>query len=522
MKRVSVVVSLMLVLSLLLVACSKQNVIDKPSLHDEISTMTQAEQINITALMWGQTDNNEIKDLATFIENEYNIDLQINLINDYDLTGSKTDNLINESNEGGLFFFYFTNLDNLKEMADKGEILPLSNALENNDTFIALPEEMKQMYSIGDDEIWAISRSYTQNIYGRVYKTKYLEQASLKVPSTLTELYDVTKKLKQLSSESVGLIYYNPLSLNDIFYSNEVPLAMSHTGYNITSIVYDKKTQSFEDSMNKENMGKTLKYITNLFSEGLITTTGSYRSRGIPNVNSLMTNENYTNAYGLIPTQFFGNDEYEIIYGISGTTNVNINPLQYNYTNGYYVLSSKTNNATEVINSFVSIFYGDVLGYIASSYGVPGENYIFNGNTINVLNNQFFHKTMFSIVGDNPLITLANIDITASNDLVATLESYNNSFEEKNMYVENGITSSKMTSLSTKLAFPLVFPSLDDYALSNPAALLLDQVLQNAFRGFISTGEAIDEYKEKMRQLGQQEVLDRLNEQLGMTTSYKY
>ncbi len=522
MKKVSVIVSLILFLSLFLSACNKQEIIDKPILQDEISTIEQAKQIDITALMWGQAENSEIEDLATFIENEYDIDLRINLINDYDLTGSKTNNLLNESDEGGLFFFYFTNLDNIKEMADKGEILPLSKALKNNDTFNALPDEMKQMYSIGDDDIWAISRSYSLNIYGRVYKTKYLEQVSLEVPSTLAELYEVSKKLSNLSSESIGLIYYNPLSLNDIFYANEVPLAMSHTGYNITSIVYDNKTQSFEDSMNKENMGETLGYIANLFREGLITTTGNYRSRGIPNVNPLMANENYTNVYGLIPTRFFGNDEYEIIYGVTGSTNVNINPLQYNYTNGYYVLSSKTKDSTNVINSFVSIFYGDVLGYIASSYGVPGENYIFNGNTVNILDSQFFKKNMFSIVGENPLITLANIDITASNDLITLLESNNNSYEAQNIYVEQGLTSSKMIRLSTKLAYPLVFPSLDDYALSNPAALLLDQVLQNAFRGFISTDEAIFEYKEKMRQLGQQEVLDKLNEQLGMTTSYKY
>ncbi len=522
MKRISVIVSLVLFLSLLLSACSKQIDNNRPTLQEEISTIEQAKQIDLTALIWGQDTNSEIEDLATFIENEYNIDLQINLIDDYDLTGSKTSKLLNETEEGGLFFFYFTNLDNLKEMADKGEILSLTEALKNNDTFKALPDEMKQMYSIGDDDIWAISRSYSQNIYGRVYKTEYLEQASVEVPNNLAELYDVTKKLKQLNNESVGLVYYNPLSLNDIFYANEVPLAMSHTGYNITSIVFNDKTQSFEDSMNKENMKETLNYIANLFSDKLITVTGNYRSRGIPTVNSLSGNENYTNAYGLIPTQFFGNPEYEIIYGVTGSTNININPLQYNYTNGYYVLSSKTKDATNVINSFVSIFYGDVKGYVASVYGIPGEVYKFNGDSVNILDNDFFSRSRFPIVGENPLINFSNMDITASNDLIPQLESYSNSINEKNIYIEQGLISSKMIRLSTELAYPLVFPSLDDYALSNPATLLLDEVLQSAFRGFVSADDAIKEYQEKMRQLGQQEVLDKLNEQLGITTSYKY
>ncbi|MBN2851653.1 MAG: hypothetical protein JXQ23_02820 [Clostridia bacterium] len=522
MKKTLTVISVFLIFSFMLTACGKKDETGKPVLNTQFEEAKMADAIDITALYWAQPDQQVLSDTAAFIKQEYGIDLNISIIRDYDLTGAKTAKLIRETENGGLFFFSFTNLDTIEELAASGDILPINKALENNSTWKALPEGMKQMYNIGDGNIWSVSRSYSQNILGRAFRKDYLNELGLTIPDTLSDLYEVSKSLSQMNDQSIGMLYYNALSFNDIFYANDTPIAQSHTGMNTTSIVYDKSTETFEDSMLKPDMENSLQYIITLIDEKIAVAVGNGRNRGVIPLNIMNSDDRYTNGYGEIPVSFFGDGKYEVTYGITGTNHEYINPLSYNYTNGYYVLSSKTPDADSVINTFISLFYGDEKAYIATSFGAPGDNYSFNGDTLLINSLQFFNSNSFALVADNPLINFNTVDISASGEISLQLEKYKEGILAKDQYIQNGLSTSKMFTLSSEQAYPLVYPSLDDFALSNPAQLLLDNIFTNIFRSFTTPSEGIKEYQQKMKQLGEQEIIDSLNEKIGMKTIYKY
>jgi len=517
MKRFLIILVYLVIIGMMITSCEKTEYINRPVLEDSVEKVELAKDVNLSALYWKQLDREKIERTKQYIKDEFGINLSLDIIKDYDITGEKTAKLIETSDKGGMFFFYFTNLDTINKLIDSGKILPLNKFLESNTTWQALPMEMKNMYSVDDDNIWTLSRGYSQHVFGRVFKSDNIEQLGIEIPDTLAQFYDMLKK------DNAKMPYYNPLSINDIFYANNTPLALSHNGWNVTSIVYDTKTNSYEDSMLKPDMEDTLNYVNNLFSNKLVQMAGSRRQIGYNTVSVLDSDSIYTNCYGIIPNSFFNNDKYEIIYGLTGTNNENINPLSYNYiNNGYYVLAANTENAKEVINTFVSIFYGDVKGYISTKYGPPGEHYIFNGNTVIIKDVDFFHINDFSIVTTNPLIDLGTIDISTSNDINEVLKKYNKEKLNKQQYITNGLSSNKMFNLTRSQAYPEVFPSLDNYAFSNPASRLFENVFENVFRGFVTTNEGVIEYKETMKQLGEQKIIDELNSKIGANTLYKY
>jgi len=521
MKKIVILILIFMTLSIITTSCKKEVALQKPILTIDLEKIENAEQIKITALSWQEAPNEQLIETAEFIKAEYGIDLEFTIFKDYDLTGRKTAKLIENAENDGMFYFLFTNLETLKQLAEEEQILPIDEFLKNNKTWKSLPDEMKTMYSIGDEKIWALPRSYALDTFGRAFKKQVLEKAGEELPTNLSQLYEVSKKISKLDDNFIGMSYYNPLSFNDIFYSNDTPLALSHTGYNYTSIVFDSKLNSFEDSMLKPDMENTLDYIRNLIKEKIAIQIGG-RRRGQSSVGLLGTNEKYTNMYGVLPINFFSNDEYELIYGVNGSVNENINPLSYRYLNGYYVLSKNTPQPKQVINSFVSIFYGDVKGYVATSFGAPGKDYVFNGDTIVINNMNFFKQNEFSVIGTNPLINFSNMNFSASGKVYEQIIQYQNSITAKEQYINNGLTNKKMIKLSLEQANPLVFPNVDDYALSNPAAIVLESVLENAFRGFVSSKETILQYNKKMRELGQQEIIDNLNKQISSNTKYKY
>ena len=521
MKKTSIIITIFLILSIFITSCGKEIDEKMPILSIDLNQIEVAKNIDINALYWVEPEIEQLQNTADYINDEFGIELNISIIRDYDLTGGKTAKLIRDTENGGIFFFYFSNIEKLEQLAKSGEILSLNEFLTNNETWNALPSEMKDIYSIGDENVWALSRSFSQNVYGRVFKKEALDQIAAEVPTNLNELYEVSKKLSNIK-DAIGMVYYNPLSFNDIFYSNDTPISLSHTGYNITSIVYDSKSNSYEDSMLKLNMHDSLNYIRKLIDEDIAIMVGSGRRRGQASTSILNSNNAYVNAYGAIPTTFFANSEYEIIYGINGSEIKNINPLSYNYNNGYYVLGANTPNANEVINSFLSVFYGDIKGYISTSFGPPLNNYEFNGDTLIINNLDFFKRNDFPIINSNPLFNFDNIDIIATGEVAEKLEQYNLENLSKEQYIQNGLSSEKMINLSITQANPLVFPNLDTYALSNPAALLLESVYENLFRGFISVEEGVNQYTQKMKELGQQEIIDQLNEKIGSNTQYKY
>lgn len=522
MKKTLIVISLFLVFTLTVTSCGREKDIGKPVLNTQFEEMKMADTIDVTALYWSQPLEQQIISTAEYIKNEYGIDLNISIIRDYDLTGGKTAKLIRETENGGLFFFSFVNLDTIEEMAAAGEILPLDKALENNETWKALPEGMKQMYSIGDGHVWSLSRSYSQNIMGRAYRKDYLDTLNLKTPETLSELYGVSKSLSEMNEQSIGMLYYNALSFNDIFYANGVPIAQSHTGMNTTSIVYDKITGSYEDSMLKQDMESTLQYVMKLINEKIAVSVGNGRNRGMTSIGIMRTDDRYASGYGNVPSSFFGDERYDVSYGVTGSRQTFINPLSYNYANGYYVLSSKTPDATNVINTFVSLFYGEAKAYIATTYGAPGNSYDFNGDTLVINNLQFFDAGNFALVAENPLFNFNTVDVSASGETAQLLEQYRRGVDAQQQYINNGLSADKMFLQNSEEAYPLVYPSLDDFALSNPAQLLLDNIFSDIFRSFSNPSEAISEYRNKMKQLGEQEIIDRLNEKIGVKTIYKY
>lgn len=466
-------------------------------------------------------NDEELRSYEKFFKEEYGIDLSMNITLFYDRDGSNTLKMVRENPEG-IFLFNFSSISQINKMISTEKILPLGDYLEDNDTWKQLPEGMKEMYSLGDGKIWVLPRGYEQILYARVYRNSVLTSLGMQIPSTPGELYETAKAAK-IKSMDVGIAYMDILSFNDIFYANSTPLAKSHTGYFNTSIVYNPDTESFEDSMLKEEMNNSLNYVKALIDEGLAHSMGEIVNFGTGALKVMIDSDKYFSTYGNIDSDLFDDSAYQIGYDLTGNVKGYKIPLSYNYNRGFYVMGSETKNPELAINTFVSLFYGSKKAYFASMYGIPGESYEFEGQEIKVKNESFFSKTQFPVIKENPLLSLYNMDISSSDDTISKIiETGKESLRKKKDFIEQGLSDGKMVVYPLNLSFPEVYPQLDSMIPTHPCAQLLDMLFHDYSKGIINTEEFISEYSKSMKDVGQQQIIDDLNEKIGVKTTYSY
>ncbi|MBN2557827.1 MAG: hypothetical protein JXB33_03620 [Clostridia bacterium] len=456
-------------------------------------------------------------------------DMDINLVNQLaiDIAGLKTAQTIRESGSSGMYLFSYASIERISELSENSEILPLDEYLLENDTWNALPEGMRKMYEFSDGKTWAIPRGYTPVVNGRVFRKDYLDTLGLEVPVDLDSLYEVSLKIAASDpdgngkNDTYGLAYADAFGFQDIFYANGVPVNRSNDGYHFTSIAYNPLYGSFEDSMLMGEMEPTLEYIDRLRKEGIASQLGGRSSSG--NL-SILYNDRIANIYTRVTDEIFADERFAINDGIAGMQSEFLNPLTYDFSDGFYVMGASTRDPAQTINYFVSLFFGDLQGYLLASRGLPGDLYEIGSGDVMVLDYDFFGRNQTALIGSNPLFSYETMDIAFNAELAGTgvLETIIEADGKREAFVQKAREAGVMYELSVMKAYPEVFKVSGGEIINSAAGTVFDNQLNRILSGRVSIKDSIETYIRDMKTLGMQDILNDLNNRIGEKTKFKY
>lgn len=416
--------------------------------------------------------------------------------------------------------------DEAIKMYEDGAIEDLSEYLKDNPVWNSMPEDFRTMYEV-DGKILGIPAGLTGDIFVRAIRTDWLENLGLDMPETVEELYEVSRAFTledpdgNGKDDTVGMTSSGTWNLQDIFQAFDARL--NHVGG--SSLAWNPNTGVWEDSMLKPEMIECLTYLADMYREGyldneLFTNGGAGMREKMMSGLYGSTFYWYDWAVGGFPDGTKKNvpeATYGMIIGLKGKIDKNIN--QMTYSNAPYCLISGTKQPKEVVNAFVNIFFGDVAGHIQGKYGAIGQSIEFDGKTVTKLQlEDGAYAPAPSIVADVPGLTRREYPVLLQNDPKKS-EVDRNKFLAKQDTLQKGIESGLIYTMTNKYTVPYS----DAYAtLSADINKIFQEAIVKAITGELTPEQAVQNYREQMRAIGAQQVLDEANEFLGVQSTMEY
>ena len=246
-------------------------------------------------------------------------------------------------------------------LIDQGSVYSIDEMLEHNETWLSLPDGMRNMYKI-DDQIWALPDSMYPYYYIRWYNSEWLKNLDLQVPDNLDSLYEACSKFTFNDPDGNNMNDTKGMTLTeenviDIFNEYGCYLQKTNTYEGaITSIAYDPIDGVFKDCMENDDIYMALNYLKLLFDEGL----ADYHDYS----------QHKDMIYGS-DVKFYDLDDIDLFNkSLSmGFENGYTTPVFYNMKGGFYVLGKNTENPQIIINKFIDVIYGYKEGYYSAQYG---------------------------------------------------------------------------------------------------------------------------------------------------------
>jgi len=527
LKRVLLII-LVIIISINVTSCSSKvpQVDERPNLID-IEANETVERFDIYSVVRSEITPSAISAAEEEFKKLFDIDLSITAEMSIDTSGTKSALQVKSTGANGLYMFPYASIARISELAEEGSIISIEKYLLENPIWNELPAAMRKMYESSDGHIWALPRGFTPVVNGRVFRADYLDELDLEVPVDLDSLYEVSKALafsdpdKNGLNDTYGMAYSNANEFRDIFYANGVPVNTSNDGYQRTSITYNQVFESFEDSMLIGNMKVTLEYISKLEEEGILRRlSGRYSS----NASNFQSNNKIANAYIRVPGYAFTDEKYTVASGISGSETKNLNPLSYDFYDGFYLLGANTENPGATINSFVTMMFGGLEAYLFASKGIQGESYNIKMGTVEVINKDFFSYNRAALIRNNPLYTYETMDITLNTELATSgiLSDLINNEYARDIYIDKARENEVIYDITMELAYPEVFITKPGEIVNSASGTMFDTQFSRIISGRVSVEEAINIYRINMKKLGMQDVINELNMKIDEVTKFHY
>lgn len=417
-------------------------------------------------------------------------------------------------------------IDDIISLKDQGAIMPFTESLKDNEAWNSLPQEMRDMYLI-DGEIWGIPAGFMQAMFTRTFRQDWLDNLGLTAPTNLDELYEVSRAFtfddpdKNGKDDTYGITSSGTWTLQDIFQAFGARLDRGGDG----SITYDPNDNAFVDSMLKPEMAEALTYLNKMYSEGILdkelfTTTGAQ-----------MREKYWAGNYGSTFYWLGFSEEsrpylekitpevaFTEVAALEGNLSKNINHVWYSTVP--YVMIKDTKDASDMINRFSDLLYGDLDGYLAFHYGIEGTTYRKEGNTVY---NMIDPATKAAFKLPNLSILFPKF----SNDLIYTVDG--KSPEETAKIAD--LANFKSTLIKEGMDAGKLYPTRE--LLTNPTSetylmvkadikTAFDTCVSSAITGTAKVEDAIKKYLDEVKALGGQQILDESNEAQGLTGTVKY
>jgi ABC-type glycerol-3-phosphate transport system substrate-binding protein len=422
----------------------------------------------------------------------------------------------------------------MKKLIDDKAILPVTEYMKASPYYDVFDSDLLKLLTDESGDIWGIPIDSAHPIYeARGYRKSWLENLSLNVPNTVDEFYEVMRAFTYDDPDGNDVNdtfgHYGPYdfkySLNDVL--------KAYGLYNGTTsfMAYNPNTGTIEDSLLSPDAANALNFINQMVDESLIRKTGLS-----PGVYDSIIPDNC----GSILWSYSANDD--VVYApapMLGTNTVNLVNVT-TYGRVYFVLSG-TENPESMFNSFVKLFMGDEEAYLMLKYGIPGRHFEVNDTerTITIYDRSLTNENINKIV--------IGSGMTIDGDLLLDLAGSPDNFavtDYRVFYNEVPDNPDDYYNQAKKAAIDSYLDSISPYIYKIPtnAALVASEFVDNwaikvgsensvyyrdveqATMGqrIISIEDALQAYRDNMKRLGIQELLDEANLQLGKTTVNGY
>lgn len=517
MKRVSKIFVLVIAITMF-VACAKGTDEERVEILDNKSISSES----ITDLkltigtspddcdLFSDEHKSSVVEWKKYIIEAFNVNIDINYISPLNyanfINGSYLKDEIENENLAGLIKLSGTQIINIANLVNDGNILAINEYVKDNTYFNQLPESIVQPFKINEN-VYAIPSGNYCNPSVRLFNKEFLEKTESEVPTTLSELQEVLLRVKKQKLGAPLIINGNNymFSIKDIFYASGC--YPSYTGF--SSISYDPLTKAYEDYMLKPEAISAFNYLSYLLDNQLAIV------GNVSNLDSFVKSDVSSGSYYDTVWNYDEDiqDKYEMIWYLEGSNKMYLNALAP--VTDAYVLSSKTENPNKVVNTFIDKFLDNKNGFLSMYFGLENDKYLLNGNVITSIENE----RKYEFVSKNTNIL--------SNDF-----SYYNEKNELTFVNTNVLNSITEQLLNENIAFSTtLFPYSQDIKQSN-AVLGFFQNIGEAYswtfenyinnHGDIDIENMINEYKKEALKCGAQETLDELNELYKTFATYEY
>lgn len=404
-----------------------------------------------------------------------------------------------------------------------GTIEPLDDYLKDNETWNALPDNIKNTYKI-DGKIWALPFAYSPRSFTRSIRKDWLDKLNLAVPTTVEEFYEVAKAFTEQDPDGNGVKDTYGLTgtedgwiFQDIFQAFGARLA-PHGGL---SIGWQPETNTFEDNMLKPEMKEALQFMRDLYSNGYLdpefaTNKGATMREKVFNekVGSVFywdmfgTNDAYGNIKKTNP-----NVEFVEVVGLTGKATKNVNFIMGGASP--VVLVAGTDQAKEMVNAYVDIFMGTPEGNISGRFGIEDTTFVMDGNTIvrqiEPSTNVVFQQA--NLIGEFPNFNYEKFPyVTAGTP--------------EEMELSTLVQTNRIANFNKGIEAGLLYESAymdiysETYTLAKAdIADLFKTTFAKIISGQVGIDEGIADYKAKMKALGGDQIIKEVTEYYGLPAS---
>jgi len=442
-------------------------------------------------------------------------------------------------------------LDVVQYMKDGGAILPLDDYLADNPNWLSLPEEMRNMYMI-DGHIWAIPSSFYYTLKTRSFRTDWLQQLGLEVPTDLNSLKEYALAVANSGIEGTAICGGSDLSwAMDILNAFGVRIdASGQFGY-----AYDPETGTYIDGFLQPEAADALQYLRDLYEAGAIE----------PGIFNMMADEiwenldngEYGSYYSTVGEGKYGYGMYaaaNAIYEQTSewpTTDEKWTELTTLYTettslknNGFevpqiifptgsaFVLINGTAQPAETTNFFVDLLYGSEANYIEAYVGL--DNNIVRNSDGSITLKMMLDEDASEEAGEGVYITrhMANLvgvieGVYGSENLeIIRSDNENVRIHKRESAAYNSQTMTTALNIKDVLKLDLQY-SFPISKTLNTNLSAIATAFHSCFVNAISNEDytvqqALSEYVATMEQLGAQQVLVEANTVIGKTPTQRY
>lgn len=463
------------------------------------------------------------KEWETYIEDKFGYPVEVNALPRNDYNQKVNLNITSGEAEGLLGMFGIGDVMLLKE---QGAIEPLDDYLKDNETWNSLPKEMQEMFMI-DGEVWALPGGYQEAMFTRTIRQDWLDNLNLEVPTNLDEFYEVSKQFTfndpdgNGKDDTYGVTSSGVWNLQDIFQAFDARLDKEGEG----SITYDPNADAYVDSMLKPEMIDALTYLNKMYEEGILD------PELFTNQGSNMREKFWASEYGstfywlgfseesrpylekIVPDVKFT----EIPF-LEGKLDENINHAWY--ATVPYVLVSGTENGEQMVNQFVDTFLGNKEGNLAGVYGIEDKTYRLEGDTLFTMidpETETPYKTP-GIVTNMPQFS-EGLTISVDGKTEEEIANMKELSTFKHDTIQTSLESGKVYAFPEAKSIPL---SSSYTLVEGDIKAAFDTCVSSAITGAVPVEEAIEKYRQEVKALGGQQILDESNEIFGLKGTQTY